>query len=213
LAVLWVSFIRELTGNPRPEISDMDAVQIRYADLIRVYGRPDKADGYIFCPADLDIDAEPSSIQDYKFYLADQAASDALPQLRSDIRSRYDVAWTVARIMRVVFIEPEDPEDGRVIDQGFVAVQDSSAVGYPFQCRDFAGRSHLQFSIEECDSGACQQIARCFWQLLLNAPNDLQDFQRRVCGPEEEWSLEFPADLEYGCRFGHLYREKASDPE
>jgi hypothetical protein len=115
--------------------------------------------------------------------------------------------------MRVFFIEPDVPDDGRVIDQGFVAVPDGSAVGYPFQCRDFAGRSHLQFSLEEYDSEACQRIATRFWQFLLEAPNDLQDFQLRICGPKEEWSLEFPTDLEYGCRFGHLYREKVSEVE
>jgi hypothetical protein len=186
----------------------VDALEIRFAQLVRVYGRLSKKEDYTFCPADLEIDDEPKSLQDYTFFLADYAESSSSTALRNAIRGRYDVSWTFARILRVFFIEPEPAEYGCVLYQGFVAVPDGHATGYPFRCCDLAGRSHLQFSVEEPDDENCRRIAGAFWRMLLDAPDDLQDFERRVCGPEEEWALADPSNLEYGCKCRHLYRER-----
>jgi hypothetical protein len=189
----------------------VDAVQIRFGDLIRVYGRPAKMEGHTFCAADIDMYDEPEGIQDHRFYLADYVGSNASPALRSAIRGGYDISWTIARIMRVFFIEPDTAEYGRVLNQGFVAVPEGLTTGYPFRCRDHVGRSHLQFSVEETAGETCGAIAGAFWRLLLYASEDLEDFSRRVCGPLHEWSLADPLDLEYGCKFGHLYRERPSE--
>ncbi len=187
----------------------MVAFEVRYGELVRVYGHPCKKEDYTFCPVDLEMNDEPESLEDYGFYLAEYAPSCSSIVLRNAIRGRYDVSWTFARIMRVFSIEPDPAEDVMVLNQGFVAIPDGHATGYPFRCRDFAGRSHLQFSIDESDTENCHRIAGAFWRLLLDAPDDLQDFDRRVCGPEHEWALADPTELDYGCKFGHLYRERS----
>jgi hypothetical protein len=191
----------------------MSAFQVRFGELIRVYGHPSKKEDYTFCPVDLEMNDEPETLEDYGFYLADYAESCSSIALRNAIRGRYDVSWTFARIMRVFSIEPEPDEDGigMVLNQVFLAIPHGHAIGYPFRCCDLAGRSHLQFSIDEPETENCHKIGGAFWRLLLDAPDDRQDFDRRVNGPEHEWALADPTDLDYGCKFGHLYRERSRE--
>lgn len=186
----------------------MKGIRIRRGKLIRSYGRHASEAGYIFCPAEVEFDDEPQSIRDYRFYLAGYADLTPSTELANAVRGRYDVSWTFARIQRVFFIKPDYGTFGRALDQGFVAVSNAGSTGYPFNCRDFLGRSHLQFSVDEKDDEACRQVSEAFWRLLLANPEDLEDFCCRILGAEEEWELEHLHGLEYGCNLGHLYRER-----
>lgn len=186
----------------------MDIVQIRHGRLDRVYGCPVKAEGVTICPADLHLCKEPVRSRDTRFYLADFERRTTTDALENAIRYGFDVCWTYARLPRVYFIEPCAGEFGALLAQGFVAVAEGSAEGYAFQCTDFIGRSYLQFSGDEPNVERCRRIATAFWCVLLNAPDDLRDFHVQQLGAVEDWGLEFPVELEFGCKFGHLYRDE-----
>ncbi len=107
-----------------------------------------------------------------------------------------------------------DPaESPRVLDQGFGTILEGHLTAYPFACRDFLGRSHLQFSVEEPDQNACRPIDGAFWRLFLRALDDREDFEVQVNAPLREDNIERWVDRESGCKFGHIYRDESLEPE
>jgi hypothetical protein len=82
---------------------------------------------------------------------------------------------------------------------------DNIVIRYPFICTDHYGRSALMFSDEGPAEAMRRSIASAFWELLLQVPEDLADFEHRVYhSGAGVW-------LAYGCKFGHVYCEESQE--
>jgi hypothetical protein len=94
-----------------------------------------------------------------------------------------------------------------LLDVGFVAVPEGSSVGIPFVCTDYYGRTGLTFSPEGPDSSIQALIARAFWSLLLQEPEELADFSAKVYHPGTgNW-------MHFGCEHGEPYCEETTSSD
>lgn len=178
-------------------------LQVQHGTLINVYGTPVRSGGYLFMPADVELDGNSSSLN---HRLEDQCDDRAHPALLGPVRRGFDAAWVRARIPRLFGFTPEPAEGEKaLIDVGFVAVAEAGMVCYPFLCADHHGRSALGFSDEGPTRDIQRSIAIAFWTALAGEPEELADFERRVYHPGAGvW-------LDYGCESGRVYCDESED--
>ena len=159
----------------------MDDLCIQFGALRNVIGRPEMHGDFTFVPAALKLDGNGFSTD---FYLRDSVGEMPPPILTVPIKEQYDVAWVRSRIPRIFGFTPELSDvEKSLLDVGFIAVFESANVGIPFRCTDSSGRSCLMFSPEGPDVATQKNIAAAFWSLLLQSPEDLDDFDARVFHP------------------------------
>jgi hypothetical protein len=72
-------------------------------------------------------------------------------------------------------------------------------------CNDYYGRTGLMFSPEGPDNGTQTKIAAAFWSYLLQAPNELADFEAKI--PH----LGAGGWMHFGCRDGEPSYEWTED--
>jgi hypothetical protein len=178
-------------------------VEVRHGTLLNVHGRPARSDGYIFMPAHVRLDGESCSL-DHR--LRDHRKAQETPVLRVPIARGFDSAWVRARIPTAFGFTPEPAEvEKSLIHLGFAAVDEGAAVCYPFHCIDHYGRSGLEFSDDGPEESIKRSIAEAFWDVLIQDPDDLTDFEERVYHPGAmSW-------LCYGCLSGHVFCEEESE--
>jgi hypothetical protein len=95
----------------------------------------------------------------------------------------FDAVWVRGRITHLFGVHSLDADDRPEKSFSFfsfVAVVDDGTkqIAVPFECSDSYGRSALTFS-EEPESpppGLMALISAAFWELLLDAPEDVADF-------------------------------------
>lgn len=84
---------------------------------------------------------------------------------------------------------------------------DGESEGVPFECSDYYGRTGLTIAPHESDEPSKARIADAFWNVLLENPDDLADFETRVFHPGAGvW-------LRYGCESGEPYCRESDDDD
>jgi len=188
--------IRRITVSHQ-SMSDM---RVQFGTLQNVFGKPATHGGFTFVPAAVQLDGNGFSID---FDLRDAAGERPPTILARPIEHHYDAAWVRARLPRVFGFTPELSEvEKSLLDVGFVAVAAGSSVGFAFICTDYYGRTGLMFSPDGPDQDTQAKVAAAFWSLLLQAPDDLADFDATVYHPGAGiW-------MHFGCAHGEpSYRE------
>jgi hypothetical protein len=173
----------------------MSIMEIRFGSLVNVYGKPAPYTGFTFMPAEVELSGNGFTLE---FKLQDTA--DPPMELRMAIAGRFDAAWVRARLPRVFGFTPPAPETEKaLLDVGFVAAQPDGSYAIPFRCTDHYGRTGLMFSPEGPDEASQTAIASAFWSLLLQSPDDLEDFEAKVYHPGAGvW-------LRYECSHGEVF--------
>jgi len=182
----------------------MSDMRVQFGMLQSVFGQPVTHAGFTFVPAAVELDGNGFSAD---FDLRDVVGERPPAILASPIEHQYDAAWVRARLPRVFGFTPELAEvEKSLLDVGFVAVAAGSSVGFPFICTDYYGRTGLMFSPDGPEQDTQARLASAFWSLLLQAPDDLADFEATVYHPGAGiW-------MHFGCENGEpSYRE--SDDE
>lgn len=124
------------------------------------------------------------------------------------IEHAYDAAWVRARLPRVFGFTPEPSEgENSLLDVGFVAVPSGNSVGLPFCCSDYYGRTGLVFSPDGPDRDTQAKIAAAFWSLLLESPDDLEEFTATV------YHLGAGVWMHFGCENGELSYSESDEEE
>src|SRR5262245_6601267 len=159
----------------------MNDMQVQFGTLHNVFGKPATHSGFTFVPAAVELNGNGFSTD---YYLRDSVGERPPAILARPIEKQYDAAWVRARVPRVFAFTPELSDvEKSLLDVGFVAVVSGSAVGLPFICTDYYGRTGLMFSPDGPDQDKQAKIAAAFWSLLLQAPDDVADFQATVYHP------------------------------
>jgi hypothetical protein len=181
----------------------MNHMRVEFGTLQNVFGKPATQGGFTFVPAAVNLDGSGFSTD---FYLRDSAGEQIPPILARPIEQQYDAAWVRARLPRVFGFTPELPEvEKSLLDVGFVAVAAGSSVGFPLVCTDYYGRTGLMFSPEGPDRVTQAKIAAAFWSLLLQSPDELENFEAKVFHPGAGvW-------MYFGCKDGELWYEESGD--
>jgi hypothetical protein len=181
----------------------MNKMLIQYGNLLNVFGQPAKHDDFAFMPATVKLNGNGFSID---FRLADIVGKRPPAILARPIKQQYDAAWVRARIPRVFGFTPELSEvEKSLLDIGFIAVEAESSVGIPFELTDYYGKTGLMFSPEGPDQILQTKIAKAFWSLLLQSPDNLDDFESTVFHPGAGiW-------MHFGCRDGIPSYEESED--
>jgi len=180
-------------------------MRVDFGTLHDVIGRPASHSGVTFVPALVELDGTMFSTE---FYLRDFAGPQPPVVLAGPMQQQFDAAWVRARLPVVFGFVPEVAEvEKALLDVGFVAVPERSSVGIPFVCTDYYGRTGLTFSPEGPDRAIQALIARAFWPLLLQEPDELADFSARVYHPGTgNW-------MHFGCEHGEPYCEESTSSE
>jgi hypothetical protein len=181
----------------------MSDIRVQFGTLQNVFGKPARHDGFTFVPAAIQLDGESFSMG---FYFRDLAGDRPPAILVRPIEFQYDAAWVRARLPRVFGFTPELSEvEKSLLDVGFLAVASGSAIGLPFTCTDYYGRAGLMFSPNGPDQDTQAKIARAFWSLLLQTPDDIADFEATVYHPGAGiW-------MHFGCENGEPSYSESED--
>jgi hypothetical protein len=181
----------------------MNDMRVEFGTLHNVVGKAATHDGFSFVPAMVDLNGHRFS---FDFDLRDAVGERPPAILTRPIQEGYDAAWVRARLPRVFAFTPELSEvEKSVLHVGFVAVASGSTAGFPFVCTDYYGRTNLMFSPEGPDQDTQVKIAAAFWSLLLESPDDLEDFQAAVYHPGAGiW-------MHFGCADGEPYYRESGD--
>ena len=180
----------------------MHEMRVQFGMLQNVFGRPATHGEYSFVPAAVKLDGNGFSTD---FSLGDSVDMPP-PILLLPIEHQYDAAWVRARLPRVFGFTPERSEvEKSLLNVGFVAIATGSSVAFPFVCVDSYGRSGLPFSPVGPDQTTQAKIAAAFWSLLLQAPDDLEDFEATVYHPGAGiW-------MHFGCKDGEPSYSESED--
>jgi hypothetical protein len=181
----------------------MNDMRIEFGTLQNVFGKAATAQGFTFVPAAVELDGNGFSTE---FYLRDWAGQRPPAILARPIQQRYDAAWVRARLPRVFNLTPEKSGiEKSLLDVGFVAVPTESAVGFPFVCTDYYGRTGLMFSTKGPGQNTQEKIAAAFWSLLLQSPDDVADHETAVYHPGAGvW-------MHFGCEGGEPSYSESED--
>jgi hypothetical protein len=178
-------------------------MHLQFGKLQNVFGEPATHNGFTFVPAKVELNGNAVSTE---FYLSDVAGERSPAILARPIKQHYDAAWVRARLPRVFSFTPELSQiEKTLLDVGFVALPRGSLVAFPIVLRDYYGRTGIMFSPEGPDQGARTQIASAFWSLLLEAPDDVADFEATVYHPGAGVLMHF------GCKHGEPTFEESED--
>jgi hypothetical protein len=157
------------------------AMQVQFGTLQNVFGNAVNHPGFTRVPAAVELAGNGFSTA---YYLRDAAGEGPPAILARPIKEQYDVAWVRARLPRVFGFTPDLSEvEKSLLYVGFVAIAERSSVGWPFICTDYYGRTGLMFSPEGPDQSTQTKIAAAYWSLLLQTPDDLEDFEATVYHP------------------------------
>jgi hypothetical protein len=116
--------------------------------------------------------------------------------LRKVLAAGSDAAWVRARLPRVFDYAVSDPEmEKTLFCETFVAVRGEDAV--VFTCADYYGRTGLSFA-PKLDAETKTAITKAFFDLLLEAPDDLADYALRT------YHLGAGVWLNYACEDGEI---------
>jgi hypothetical protein len=156
----------------------MSGIRVEFGTLQTVFGRPATSGNFTFVPALVQLNGNGFSTD---FHLSETAGERPPAVLARPIERKYDAAWVRARLPQVFGFIPDVSEvEKSLLDVGFVAVPAGNKVGFPFVCSDYYGQAGLLFSPEGPDRETQATIAAAFWSLLLQAPEDLADFEASV---------------------------------
>lgn len=181
----------------------MSNIHVEFGALSNVFGKAATHDGFSFVPAIVELDGDSFS---RAFDLRDAVGPHPPASLARPIEHHYDAAWVRARLPRVFAFTPQIAEmEKSLLDVGFVTVAEGSAVGFPFVCTDYYGRTGLMFSPEGPDQATQTKIAAAFWSLLLDSPDDLEDFEAAV------FHLGASIWMHFGCADGEPYYRESHD--
>ncbi len=176
-------------------------MKIRFGTLDTPLGRKASRDGFVFlaCVGDsLGTTFE----REWKLesYLQDKATPHVLKHL---LREGSDAAWVRARLPRVFGYAVTDPEVEKTLFwETFVAVRGEDAV--MFTCADYYGRTGLSFA-EKLERETKTAIAGAFWDLLLEDPEELADYELRT------FHLGVGVWLDYSCKDGVVAVEETPE--
>lgn len=181
----------------------MHNATVQFAKLHNVFGKPATHGGFTFIPAVVELEGSSFSIG---FALRDVAGDSPPAVLMLPIEQQYDAAWVRARLPCVFEFAPQPAEaEKSLLDIAFVAVPIGSAVGFPFICTDYYGRSGLMFSPNGPPPDMQTEIAVAFWSLLLEKPYDLADFHITIFHPGANiW-------MHFGCENGEPFCRESQD--
>jgi hypothetical protein len=180
-------------------------MQIQFGTLGNVFGRPAVSNDFTFMPADVQLQGNGFSID---FDLRDAVGERPPAILALPIEQMYDAAWVRARLPRVFEFTPEVSDvEKSLLDVGFVAVASGASVGFPFVCTDYYGRTGLMFSPVGPGQDMQARIAAAFWSLLLQAPDDVADFQATV------YHIGAGVWLHYSCEDGEPMCRESEDED
>ena len=181
----------------------MTDMRVQFGVLQNVFGKPATHGDFTFVPAAVELHGNGFSTD---FQLRDVAWGRPPAILARPIEQQYDAAWVRARLPRVFKFTPELPEvEKSLLDVGFVAVVAGTSIGIPFICCDYYGRTGLMFSPGGPDQDIQAEVAAAFWSLLLQAPDDLADFEATVYHPGAVvW-------MHFGCEDGEPSYSESED--
>jgi hypothetical protein len=181
----------------------MQGVEFQHASLQNVYGRIVRHGGFAFSPADVSLNGRSFSIS---MYLIEFAPRPPPPVLRLALPNSFDAAWVYARLPLIFGLEPSPSEGEKsLLWQGFVAIPEGERVGYAFVCNDYYGRTGLVFSDEGPEEPIRRAIAAAFWDVMLQSPDEVQDFEQRVYHPGAGvW-------LMFGCSAGEPFCSESDE--
>jgi hypothetical protein len=175
----------------------MNDFDVLFGAMVRDLGLPADFNGFRFVPAVVRLIGN-GFAHDYR--LADHVGAHAPGVLWVPLHGQFEAAWVRARIPRVFGFDPEPAEvEKALLDLGFVAIPEGTDAGYPFWCSDHYGRVALLFSPEGPDRWLQARIAAAFWDLLLEEPEDLADFEEDVAWPCDATTRRF------GCQDGDVF--------
>jgi hypothetical protein len=178
-------------------VSDFD---IRYGELIDVYGHSAKSKEFTFVPARIQLSGTMHSLGD---------CFDEHPRLpRGVIPVHADAAFVRARIPCVFGYTPtyDEEQEKSLLSEGFVAVLPDGKTAIPFECTDYYGRSSLMFSGDGPEESVRSQIADAFWELMASEPNALEDFGQDV------FHVGAGVWMQFGCKHGEVYCDESDEP-
>jgi hypothetical protein len=181
----------------------MNDMRVQFGTLQNVFGKPATHNGFTFVPAAVELNGDRFSTD---FHLRDSAGERPPAILARPIEQQYDAAWVRARLPQVFGFTPELSEvEKSLLNVGFVAVAAGSSVGFPFLCTDYYGRTGIMFSPEGPDQDTQAKIAAAFWSLMLQAPDDLANFEATVYHPGASvW-------MHFGCQDGEPSYEESEN--
>jgi hypothetical protein len=181
----------------------MSEIRVHFGTLQNVFGKAATAEGFTIVPAAVELDGRSFSSG---YFLCDWGGQRPPAILARPIKQQYDAAWVRARLPRVFHFTPDISEIEKSLPNvGFVAVRAESAVGFPFICTDYYGRTGLMFSPNGPEQDTQKKIAAAFWSLLLQSPDDVADFETTVYHPGAGvW-------MHFGCNHGEPSYSESED--
>jgi hypothetical protein len=180
-------------------------MKVRHAILHDVMGRPVRTRGLIIIPAVVELDGKVFSPS---HALCDLPREKIAPVLRVPVDKGYDVSWVRARLPHAFGISPEQSENEKtMLEANFVAVEEGRDEGIAFTCCDYYGKTSLLFSPDEQDQALIARVASTFWDVLLEEPNVLADFEATVA------HMGAPLTLNFGCRMGEPFYFESLDED
>lgn len=181
----------------------MKKLRIIHGQLFKIWGKAAASARFHFAGAELILEGNGSATD---FFLNDHVPCP--PAVLRPLINTRDAAWVRARIPFVFHFTPEPADlERNLICTGFVAVDATKLLGFPFFCTDVFGRTGLIFSTTGPDRETRQAIAASFWELLLDSPNALVDYSESMYNPETAvW-------FQFGCENGSVYCRQTIEME
>lgn len=181
------------------------SMAIEFGTLHDVVGQAASHGGFTFVPALVELNGSSFSTE---FHLKDSVGERPPPVLARPLAEKYDAAWVRGRLPRIFGFSPAVAEvEKSLLDVGFVAVETGRATGFPFVVADSYGRTGLMSSPDGPPSATQARIAAAFWSLLLQSPEDLDDFEEKVFHPGAGvW-------MHFACEAGQVLYDESEEGE
>lgn len=154
---------------------------VRFGELNEIEGLPHQSDLITFIPAQITLWGNCFESSFFlKDHLADQPAS-----IKTIIKPGQDAPWVLGRLIRLFRINrlpvDERPEKSCFVASFIALLHQEKVIGIPFECSDYYGKSSLTFSTDDPPQEEMKaQIANAFWKLLLEVPEEVEDYTDRM---------------------------------
>lgn len=185
-----------------------DSIKIRFGELDDVIGPARRHEDISIVPARVQLNG---SMLTNGRHFDEYLAAHKLPlDVKALIRPGEDAPWVCGRVQRV-FSLPQLPEEERAekscMGFGFLAAlqENGQLIGIPFECTDYYGRSLLVFSGDSPPQSLIDRITNSFWQLMLEAPQDLPEYS------DQYYHTGAGVEVRFGVRDGEPFMEEVAD--
>jgi hypothetical protein len=154
---------------------------IRHGQFLDVIGPPVRKNDVSLVPARVKLNGTSLSPA-FAFIDWCKSGGHDIPAI---VHGDENAPWVLGRLM-VLFNAENTPMEGRgeksCVNASFLAIfQDNENVAIPFDCVDYYGRTSLFFSSEDPPPHGLQsRIAEAYYQLLLESPDELVDYENRM---------------------------------